>query len=82
MEYFTYLSHFIEITRNIEYYNSILSQGNTDERRITHMNNAELVWRLVELLLKKEEDKMQVALAQDQTQNDTKRQDDEVHKKV
>ena len=41
------------------------------------MNNADLVWRLVELLLDKEKDKKQVALAQtkkdkpnDQKQNE------------
>ena len=46
------------------------------------MNNADLVWRLVELLLDKEKDKKQVALAQDQIQNDTKKQDDKGQKKA
>ncbi len=46
------------------------------------MTNAELVWRLVELLLKKENDTKQVALAQDQIPNDTKKQDDKAQKKA
>ncbi len=46
------------------------------------MTNADLVWRLVELLLKKEDDSKQVALAQDQIPNDTKKQDDKEHKKA
>ncbi len=37
------------------------------------MNNAELVWRLVELLLQKEKDLNQVAL--DQAKNNTKPND-------
>lgn len=37
------------------------------------MNNAELVWRLVELLLQKEKDLNQVAL--DQAKNNTKLDD-------
>lgn len=37
------------------------------------MNNADLVWRLVELLLQKEKDLNQVAL--DQAQNDNKPND-------
>lgn len=37
------------------------------------MNNAELVWRLVELLLQKEKDLNQVAL--DKAKNDTKPDD-------
>lgn len=37
------------------------------------MNNAELVWRLVELLLQKEKDLNQVAL--DQAKNNTKPDD-------
>ncbi len=37
------------------------------------MNNADLVWRLVELLLQKEKDLKQVAL--DQAQNDNKPND-------
>ena len=40
------------------------------------MINAELVWRLVELLLKKENDLKQVVLSQDQIPNDIKKQDD------
>ena len=44
------------------------------------MTNADLVWRLVELVLKKENDTKQVALAQDQSQNDTKKQDDKGQK--
>ena len=82
MKYFTYLSHFIEIIQNIKYNNSILSQGNTEERRTKPMNNADLVWRLVELLLDKEKGKNQVALDQDQSQKDTKKQDDKVQKKA
>lgn len=39
------------------------------------MTNADLVWRLVELLLKNEKDTKQVALAQDQIPNDTKQGD-------
>ncbi len=46
------------------------------------MTNADLVWRLVELLIKKENDTKQVALAQDQIPNDTKKQDDKGHKKA
>lgn len=46
------------------------------------MTNADLVWRLVELVLKKENDTKQVALAQDQSQNDTKKQDDKGQKKA
>ena len=46
------------------------------------MNNADLVWRLVELLLDKEKDLNQVALDQDQIQNDTKKQDDKGQKKA
>ena len=46
------------------------------------MTNADLVWRLVELLLKKENDSKQVALAQDQNQNDTKKQDDQSQKRA
>lgn len=46
------------------------------------MTNADLVWRLVELLLKKESDTKQVALAQDQIPNGTKKQDDKVHKRA
>ena len=46
------------------------------------MTNADLVWRLVELLLKKEKGKNQVALDQDQSQKDTKKQDDKVQKKA
>lgn len=38
------------------------------------MNNADLVWRLVELLLQQEKNN-QVALDQDQSQNDTKQDD-------
>lgn len=37
------------------------------------MNNADLVWRLVELLLQKEKDSNQVAL--DQAENDNKPND-------
>lgn len=44
------------------------------------MTNADLVWRLVELLLKKENDSKQVALAQDQIPNDTKKQNDKGQK--
>ena len=36
------------------------------------MTNVDLVWRLVELLLKKEKDLKQATLAQSQTPNDTK----------
>lgn len=82
MKYFTYLSHFIEIIQNIKYNNSILSQGNTEERRTKPMNNADLVWRLVELLLDKEKGKNQVALDQDQSQKDTKKQDNKGQKKA
>ena len=46
------------------------------------MNNADLVWRLVELLLDKEKDLNQVALDQDQIQNDTKKQDGKGQKKA
>lgn len=42
------------------------------------MNNAELVWRLVELLLQKEKDLNQVAL--DQSKNDTKPDDQKQNK--
>ncbi len=44
------------------------------------MTNADLVWRLVELLIKKENDTKQVALAQDQIPNDTKKQNDKEKK--
>ncbi len=44
------------------------------------MTNADLVWHLVELLLKRENNSKQVALAQDQIPNDTKKQDDQGHK--
>lgn len=46
------------------------------------MNNADLVWRLVELLLDKEQGKNQVALDQYQCQNDTKKQDDKNIKRL
>ena len=46
------------------------------------MNNADLVWRLVELLLDKEKGKNQVALDQYQSQKDTKMQDDKRQKKA
>ena len=39
------------------------------------MNNSDLIWRLVELILKKENDLNQVAL--DQAKNDTKPNDQE-----
>ena len=72
----------IVFLENIKYNRHILSQGNTEERRTKPMNNADLVWRLVELLLDKEKDKKQVALAQDQSQNDTKKQKDKRQKKA
>lgn len=46
------------------------------------MTNADLVWHLVELLLKKENDSKQVALAQGQIPNSSKDQDDKRHKKA
>lgn len=46
------------------------------------MTNADLVWRLVELLLKKENDTKQVALVQNQSQNDTKMQYDKGQEKA
>ncbi len=46
------------------------------------MNNADLVWRLVELLLDKEKSKNQVALDQYQIPNDTKKQDDKKLKRL
>ena len=78
----TCFANFVVKRGNIEYNQSILSQGNTEERRTKPMNNAYLVRRLVELLLDKEKDKKQVALAQDQSQNDTKKQDDKRQKKA
>ena len=46
------------------------------------MTNADLVWRLVELLLKKEKDSKQVVLAQDQIPKDTKQQDEQRQKEA
>ena len=51
------------------YYSFILFKGNLCERRFTYMNNSDLIWRLVELILKKENDLNQVAL--DQAKNDS-----------
>ena len=69
----TCFANFVVKRGNIEYNQSILSQGNTEERRTKPMNNADLVWRLVELLLQKEKDLNQVAL--DQAKQDNKPND-------
>ena len=56
-------------------------------RGLKHRNNTYLSKFVVnkgnvELVLKKENDTKQVALAQDQSQNDTKKQDDKGQKKA
>ena len=54
-------------------YNTYPDQGNTEERRTILMTNADLVWRLVELLIQQDKDLKQVAL--DQTKKDNKPND-------
>lgn len=64
----TYQQKFGVVNKNILFY-----KGNICERRNIYMNNADLVWLLVELLLQKENDLKQVAL--DQAKNDSKPND-------
>ncbi len=68
-----YLSKFVVNMGNIEYNQSILFKEEILAKGGTLMNNADLVWRLVELLLQKEKDLHQVAL--DKARNDTKPDD-------
>ena len=72
-----YFANFVVNKGNIKYNQSILFKEEISEEGGTLMNNAELVWRLVELLLQKEKDLNQLALDQaknnkpnDQKQNE------------
>lgn len=58
---------------NMKYNRPILTKGNTEERRTILMTNADLVWRLVELLIQQDKDLKQVAL--DQIKKDKKPND-------
>ena len=64
---------FVVNQQNLKYNKNILFSKEIFAKGGTNMNNADLVWHLVELLLQKEKDSNQVAL--DQAKNDNKPND-------